>query len=102
MIRRPPRSTLFPYPTLFRSVAHLDRLRNANGSRPTAQIRLEMQKIMQSDAAVFRTGQSLQEGMQRLEKTFGASRAAACLPATTDRKSNRLNSRHSQNSYAVF
>ena len=45
-------------------------VRNANGSRPTAEIRLEMQKIMQSDAAVFRTGESLKEGMQRLEKTY--------------------------------
>jgi succinate dehydrogenase / fumarate reductase flavoprotein subunit len=54
------------------AVARLDRLRNANGSRPTADIRLEMQKIMQSDAAVFRTGESLKEGMQRLEKTFAS------------------------------
>ncbi|MGH8270168.1 MAG: FAD-binding protein, partial [Steroidobacteraceae bacterium] len=40
------------------AVSRLDRLRNANGSRPTAAIRLEMQKIMQMDAAVFRTGES--------------------------------------------
>jgi succinate dehydrogenase / fumarate reductase flavoprotein subunit len=52
------------------AVAHLDKLRHAKGSRPTAEIRLEMQKVMQSDAAVFRTGQSLQEGMQRLERTY--------------------------------
>jgi succinate dehydrogenase / fumarate reductase flavoprotein subunit len=52
------------------AIAHLDKLRNANGSRPTSEIRLEMQKVMQSDAAVFRTGQSLQEGVQRLERTF--------------------------------
>jgi succinate dehydrogenase / fumarate reductase, flavoprotein subunit len=52
------------------AVARLDKLRNANGSRPTAEIRLEMQKVMQSDAAVFRTGESLQEGMQKLEKTY--------------------------------
>jgi succinate dehydrogenase / fumarate reductase flavoprotein subunit len=52
------------------AVARLDKLRNANGSRPTAEVRLEMQKVMQSDAAVFRTGESLQEGMQRLEKTY--------------------------------
>jgi succinate dehydrogenase / fumarate reductase flavoprotein subunit len=54
------------------AVARLDRLRNAKGSRPTAQIRLEMQKVMQSDAAVFRTGASLMEGMQRLERTFAS------------------------------
>jgi succinate dehydrogenase / fumarate reductase, flavoprotein subunit len=52
------------------AVARLDRIRHANGSRRSAEIRLEMQKIMQSDAAVFRTGQSLKEGCERLEKTF--------------------------------
>jgi succinate dehydrogenase / fumarate reductase flavoprotein subunit len=51
------------------AVSRLDRFRNAKGSRPTAQIRLEMQKIMQSDAAVFRTGSSLQEGCEKLQKT---------------------------------
>ena len=51
------------------AVARLDRLRNANGERPTAAIRLEMQKIMQIDAAVFRTGQSLKEGMAKLAQT---------------------------------
>ena len=52
------------------AVARLDRLRQAKGSRPTAAIRLEMQKTMQTDAAVFRTGASLQEGMQKLARTF--------------------------------
>src|SRR6202158_2123229 len=46
------------------SIAHLDRLRHAAGSRPTASLRLEMQRIMQSDAAVFRTGETLAQGMQ--------------------------------------
>jgi succinate dehydrogenase / fumarate reductase flavoprotein subunit len=52
------------------SIGRLDRLRTAKGPRPTAAIRLEMQKAMQMDAAVFRTGESLQEGMGRLAKTF--------------------------------
>ena len=52
------------------AVSRLDRLRNANGSRPTAAIRLEMQKIMQMDAAVFRTGESLEEGARKLARTF--------------------------------
>ncbi len=52
------------------AVARLDRLRQARGSRPTAAIRLEMQKTMQVDAAVFRTGATLQEGMQKLARTF--------------------------------
>jgi succinate dehydrogenase / fumarate reductase flavoprotein subunit len=51
------------------AVARLDRLRNAMGSRSTAEIRLEMQKIMQRDAAVFRTGQTLNEGVEALAKT---------------------------------
>ena len=51
------------------ALARLDKFRNANGSRPTAQVRLEMQKIMQTDAAVFRTGSSLQEGCEKLQKT---------------------------------
>jgi succinate dehydrogenase / fumarate reductase flavoprotein subunit len=51
------------------AVSRIDRLRNANGSRPTAEIRLEMQKIMQSDAAVFRTGATLRDGCTRLAKT---------------------------------
>ncbi len=54
------------------AVARLDRLRQAKGSRPTAAIRLEMQKTMQTDAAVFRTGSSLQEGMQKLARTFAS------------------------------
>ena len=52
------------------AVARLDRLRNARGARPTAEIRLEMQKIMQLDAAVFRTGESLAEGARKLAQTF--------------------------------
>lgn len=51
------------------AVSRLDRFRNAKGTRPTSQIRLEMQKIMQSDAAVFRTGVSLQEGCAKLAAT---------------------------------
>jgi succinate dehydrogenase / fumarate reductase flavoprotein subunit len=51
-------------------IARLDRLRHANGSRPTAEIRLEMQKIMQSDAAVFRTTKTLNEGCEKLASTF--------------------------------
>ncbi|MFT3905747.1 MAG: succinate dehydrogenase flavoprotein subunit [Steroidobacteraceae bacterium] len=52
------------------AVSRLDKYRNARGSRPTAQIRLEMQKVMQTDAAVFRTGASLNEGVAKLQKTY--------------------------------
>jgi len=48
-------------------LARFDRLRNANGGTPTAALRLEMQKAMQEDAAVFREGHSLESGVKRLQ-----------------------------------
>ena len=54
------------------SVARIDKLRNANGARPTSEIRLEMQKVMQGHAAVFRTGEVLDEGVGLLRKTFAS------------------------------
>ncbi len=54
------------------SVERIDRLRNANGSRSTAEIRLEMQRIMQNHAAVFRTGETLDEGVEKLRDTFAS------------------------------
>jgi len=54
------------------AVARIDRLRNASGTRSTAEIRLEMQKIMQNHAAVFRTGDSLQAGMDKLQVTYAS------------------------------
>jgi succinate dehydrogenase / fumarate reductase, flavoprotein subunit len=54
------------------AIAHIDQIRHASGSRPTAQVRLEMQRIMQADAAVFRTGQSLEEGCSKLAVTFAS------------------------------
>jgi succinate dehydrogenase / fumarate reductase flavoprotein subunit len=54
------------------SIARLDKLRNAKGKTPTAKIRLEMQRVMQAHAAVFRTGESLQEGIDKLEKVFAS------------------------------
>jgi succinate dehydrogenase / fumarate reductase, flavoprotein subunit len=54
------------------AVARLDALRHAKGSRPTADIRLDMQRIMQSDAAVFRTAATLADGMRRLGEVFAS------------------------------
>jgi succinate dehydrogenase / fumarate reductase flavoprotein subunit len=54
------------------AVSRLDKLRHANGTRPTAEIRLEMQKTMQLDAAVFRTGESLNQGIRKVAKTFAS------------------------------
>src|SRR2546427_9316883 len=80
MIRRPPRSTLFPYTTLFRS-------RRRVGRRVAHSYRYLRDR---------RGGQS-RPGPQ----ATGPGRAAANGPAR-DRKSTRLNSSHSQISYAVF
>ncbi|MGH8281990.1 MAG: succinate dehydrogenase flavoprotein subunit, partial [Gammaproteobacteria bacterium] len=49
-----------------RILERFDKLRHAKGSIPTADIRLRMQKVMQSDAAVFRTAQTLEQGRGKL------------------------------------
>ena len=64
--------------------AHLDRLdalRHASGSTPTAELRLNMQQAMQKDAAVYRTGETLEQGVQAVR----AVRAASDDIRTTDR-----------------
>ncbi len=53
-------------------LARLDRLRHANGGRSTADLRLEMQRAMQEDAAVFRTGDSLKSGVERIQAVHAA------------------------------
>src|SRR2546430_5185710 len=82
MIRRPPRSTLFPYTTLFRS-------------RPAARARLE-HGALQGGAARER------ENAGGPHPVRAAPHSAAHLAQGIDRKSTRLNSSHSQISYAVF
>jgi succinate dehydrogenase / fumarate reductase flavoprotein subunit len=54
------------------AVARLDKIRNARGRLPTAKIRLDMQRTMQNHAAVFRTGESLREGIDKLEHVFAS------------------------------
>ena len=49
------------------ALARFDAYRHANGSVPTAELRLEMQKAMQSDAAVFRTDKTLAEGCAKMD-----------------------------------
>ncbi|HET6435446.1 MAG TPA: succinate dehydrogenase flavoprotein subunit, partial [Xanthomonadaceae bacterium] len=51
-----------------RALSNLDRLRNANGGTPTAVIRDNMQRTMQADAAVFRTGETLAEGVRKIRE----------------------------------
>jgi succinate dehydrogenase / fumarate reductase flavoprotein subunit len=47
-----------------------DSKRNANGSTSTAELRLQMQKIMQEDAAVFRTQETLEQGCRRMDQAW--------------------------------
>ncbi len=53
-----------------RALAHLDRIRHASGSESTAAIRLRMQRVMQNNAAVFRTGDVLEEGMELIGEAY--------------------------------
>ena len=52
------------------AIARLDHFRNAKGPIRTADLRLEMQKTMQNHAAVFRTGETLQEGCDQISKIY--------------------------------
>src|SRR3712207_7939011 len=85
MIRRPPRSTLFPYTTLFRS-----------GLRQVGQLVVVRRE---QRAAADDVVQVLGDGPRERHAVVGA-RAAADL--VQDRKSTRLNSSHANISYAVF
>src|SRR3712207_7163992 len=97
MIRRPPRSTLFPYTTLFRS---LDKARQQ--AVEDAKRRAEL--------LVNAAGRRLGEIIEITESTYddpgivSMARAApaADIPTEADRKSTRLNSSHANISYAVF
>ena len=50
------------------ALARLDRFRYAKGDTPTATLRLEMQRVMQNNCAVFRTGEVLEEGRELIKK----------------------------------
>src|SRR2546422_2254038 len=91
MIRRPPRSTLFPYTTLFRSRAIAARL--GPGTQTHEKTREELRAL---------AGMS-DEGVRACLKPEISERdAAALLDYYRDRKSTRLNSSHGYISYAVF
>src|SRR2546430_13105188 len=87
MIRRPPRSTLFPYTTLFRSGA-----RRIFGYA-------EMSLTVQESYVALARREFLDEFAQAIELDHGA---VGQRERARDRKSTRLNSSHSQISYAVF
>src|SRR5688572_31570886 len=86
MIRRPPRSTLFPYTTLFRSSPGI-------AAGPLAHVAHRAPEVDELGAGAAVETQRLDEARARV---------AARLRRGADRKSTRLNSSHSQISYAVF
>src|SRR2546429_4535719 len=97
MIRRPPRSTLFPYTTLFRS-----------------KLEAELAELPEEEAAAFREGAAgavgeiarrLFEAVDLISFFTAADNETRAWPlrrGETDRKSTRLNSSHGYISYAVF
>src|SRR2546422_6986212 len=91
MIRRPPRSTLFPYTTLFRSRATRDVAAQVGGESLmlSAGERLELNHSYKYDADTFR-------------RILADAGLVARGRGTRDRKSTRLNSSHGYISYAVF
>jgi succinate dehydrogenase / fumarate reductase flavoprotein subunit len=52
------------------ALSRLDRFRNAKGGTSTAQLRLNMQRIMQANCAVFRTGEVLEEGQKKINEAW--------------------------------
>ncbi|MEP7315340.1 MAG: FAD-binding protein, partial [Sphingomicrobium sp.] len=52
------------------SLSRLDKFRHAEGGSPTAEIRLEMQRTMQSDCAVFRTERTMAEGVAKIDTIY--------------------------------
>jgi succinate dehydrogenase / fumarate reductase flavoprotein subunit len=55
------------------AVHRLDKARYASGSTPTAELRMQMQRTMQANCAVFRTGEVLEEGHKRIHEVWGGS-----------------------------
>jgi len=71
-----------------KSMDRFDRLRQAKGAVPTATVRLNLQKAMQEDAAVFRTAETLKDGCNRVSKidaAFDESRGAHAREDFPDR-----------------
>src|SRR2546429_6628583 len=93
MIRRPPRSTLFPYTTLFRSVRFNEDLLHVEIQRPVL-----VQRVVETDLQRAAETVLLDRGVQR--GLHGRVEAHARIAG--DRKSTRLNSSHGYISYAVF
>jgi succinate dehydrogenase / fumarate reductase flavoprotein subunit len=61
-----------PSSALDKALQRFDKLRHADGGTPTADIRIHMQKTMQSDAAVYRTQETLQDGCEKIAKVHAS------------------------------
>jgi len=57
------------------SIENLDKVRFANGAHKTSEVRTKMQRIMQNNAAVFRTGETLQEGVKLIDEVLQESKS---------------------------
>src|SRR5688572_32076454 len=98
MIRRRPGSTLFPYTTLFRSGEELSRMSQAQLRQVGESIKLV--KVEPHADVILPDGTSLKYEVKAYGSPIGQGSSQDC--AIIDRKSTRLNSSHSQISYAVF
>src|SRR5260221_11756338 len=102
MIRRPPRSTLFPYTTLFRS-ARLGKLANEETGFGTAEDKREKNRFAAEDVWNYFKGLKtvgvVNDDGNVVEIASPRGVVAAIIPS--DRKSTRLNSSHTVISYAV-
>src|SRR3712207_8087916 len=96
MIRRPPRSTLFPYTTLFRSVEALP------AYEEEARARIDASTTVDELGEVERTTVGRSSLLSDLQRKLGSLPADERKSAGQDRKSTRLNSSHANISYAVF
>jgi succinate dehydrogenase / fumarate reductase flavoprotein subunit len=63
--------TDLPKDSADKALSRLDKFRNASGGTPTAELRLKMQKLMQTNCAVFRTGEVLEEGHTKIHDIYG-------------------------------
>src|SRR2546430_12380384 len=99
MIRRPPRSTLFPYTTLFRS--HSAAARGGPAGAP-APVRRRPVGLLAARVRLSPARQVAWEKGAARHRAAPGGRGGSLLLHRRDRKSTRLNSSHSQISYAVF
>ena len=67
------KQTELPADSADQALSRLDRFRHATGELPTAELRLRMQKVMQSHCSVYRTGPTLEEGSELIHDVWAAT-----------------------------